>query len=120
MNARLHEVTSNARYDADYAERSDDFLGPFRKVDLHCHTTKSDGKKTVAELVADAVEKRLEFVAVTDHDIVNREAKTLLERAGIASCESVEVSARDYGREHSLHLTMYAREINTRTDAILQ
>jgi histidinol phosphatase-like PHP family hydrolase len=114
MNADISQA------DADYFERNDDFLGPFRKVDLHCHTTMSDGKKTVAELVADAVEKRLEFVAVTDHDIVNREAKILLERFGVASCESVEISARDYGRKHSLHLTFYAREINARTDAVLR
>lgn len=64
--------------------------------------------------------KGLEFVAVTDHDIVNREATILLERAGIASCEAVEISARDYDREHSLHLTFYARQISARTDEILQ
>lgn len=109
-----------AKSNAAYANRSAGIAGPHRKIDLHCHTTKSDGKKTVAELVADAVEKNLEFVAVTDHDFVNREAKVLLEANGIASCESVEISARDYEREHSLHLTFYAREINARTDAILQ
>lgn len=70
--------------------------------------------------MADAVQKGLEFVAVTDHDIVNREATMLLERAGIASCEAVEVSARDYDREHSLHLTFYAKQISARTDVILQ
>lgn len=109
-----------AKSNAAYADRSVGIAGPHRKIDLHCHTTKSDGKKTVAELVAEAVGKNLEFVAVTDHDLVNREAKALLEKNGIASCESVEISARDYDREHSLHLTFYAREINARTDAILQ
>lgn len=109
-----------SKSNADYATRTRELRGPHRKVDLHCHTTKSDGKKTVAELVADAVEKNLEFVAVTDHDLVNREAKALLENNGIASCESVEISARDYAREHSLHMTFYAQEINARTDAILQ
>ncbi len=120
MNTLVASRQNTSQFDTDYLERNDDFLGPFRRVDLHCHTTMSDGKKSVPELVADAVKKQLEFVAVTDHDIVNREAKILLERAGIASCESVEVSARDYTREHSLHLTFYAREINARTDAILQ
>ncbi len=41
-----------------------------RRVDLHAHTTFSDGQLTPEELVARAVGKRLAALAVTDHDTV--------------------------------------------------
>jgi len=41
-----------------------------RRVDLHAHTTFSDGLLTPEELVARAIEKRLGALAVTDHDTV--------------------------------------------------
>lgn len=40
------------------------------KVDLHLHTTASDGSFSPAELVAEAEEKDLAVIAVTDHDTV--------------------------------------------------
>jgi hypothetical protein len=44
--------------------------GPARwlKGDLHCHTIHSDGLNTVDELVANAIERDLDFLAVTDHN----------------------------------------------------
>lgn len=36
--------------------------------DLHCHTEHSDGRHTVAELTGLAVERGLDFVAITDHN----------------------------------------------------
>jgi len=41
-----------------------------RRVDLHAHTTFSDGLLTPEALVARAVEKRLAALAITDHDTV--------------------------------------------------
>jgi hypothetical protein len=38
------------------------------KGDLHCHTVHSDGLNTVEEIVANAIERGLEFLAVTDHN----------------------------------------------------
>ena len=40
------------------------------KVDLHIHTTASDGKCTPAEIVRKAAELGLEVIAITDHDTV--------------------------------------------------
>ena len=37
-------------------------------IDLHAHTSVSDGTETPAELVAAAVEAGLDVVAITDHD----------------------------------------------------
>jgi PHP domain len=42
--------------------------------DLHAHTFHSDGVMSVAELAAHAVERGLDFVAVTDHNTVSQHA----------------------------------------------
>ncbi|MGM0370855.1 MAG: PHP domain-containing protein, partial [Bacillota bacterium] len=41
-----------------------------KKIDLHLHTTASDGSFQPAELVAAAVDNDLAAIAVTDHDTV--------------------------------------------------
>ncbi len=38
-----------------------------RKINLHNHTTFSDGKKTPKELVEEAINKKLDEVAISDH-----------------------------------------------------
>lgn len=38
-------------------------------VDLHCHTTRSDGADSPKELIDNAVERRMNVIAITDHDI---------------------------------------------------
>jgi DNA polymerase (family X) len=37
------------------------------KGDLHCHTTASDGRNTAAEMARGALERGLQYVAITDH-----------------------------------------------------
>jgi DNA polymerase (family 10) len=37
------------------------------KGDLHCHTIASDGRNTVEEMARGALERGLEYVAITDH-----------------------------------------------------
>ena len=37
------------------------------KGDLHCHTVVSDGRNTAAEMARGALERGLEYVAITDH-----------------------------------------------------
>ncbi|MCL4368494.1 MAG: PHP domain-containing protein, partial [Actinobacteria bacterium] len=44
---------------------------PPGKIDLHTHTTASDGRLTPAELVDLAVERGVTLLAVTDHDTTN-------------------------------------------------
>lgn len=43
--------------------------------DLHFHTTLSDGRNTTREMAELAHAKKLELIAVTEHDIVNRELR---------------------------------------------
>ena len=42
-----------------------------KKIDLHLHTSASDGSFTPAELVTEAEKKGLSVIAVTDHDTVD-------------------------------------------------
>src|SRR5829696_9198842 len=35
--------------------------------DLHCHTTTSDGRQTAEEMAAAALERGLQYIAITDH-----------------------------------------------------
>lgn len=47
------------------------------KVDLHIHTTASDGKHSPADIVQKAAALGLEFIAISDHDTVNGIAEAL-------------------------------------------
>jgi len=71
-------------------------------VDLHAHTTASDGTATPAQFVAAAVAAGLSAVAVTDHDTVASVAEVtrLAGAAGISVVAGVELSVHDdSGRE---------------------
>lgn len=63
-------------------------------VDLHAHTTASDGSDSPARLVMTAASLGLSAVAVTDHDTTQglREAERAASRAGIELVKGVEVS----------------------------
>ncbi|HOP29374.1 MAG TPA: PHP domain-containing protein [Spirochaetota bacterium] len=42
-----------------------------KKIDLHCHTTASDGIKTPSGLIDFAIENGVTVLAITDHDTIN-------------------------------------------------
>lgn len=65
-----------------------------RTIDLHTHTTASDGSMTPAELVRHAYEKGLSAVAITDHDTMNGVEPAVEEgrRLGIEVIRGVEIS----------------------------
>jgi 3',5'-nucleoside bisphosphate phosphatase len=70
-------------------------------VDLHTHTTASDGAATPAALIDRARAAGLVAVALTDHDTVGgvAEARAAGARAGVAVIAGVELSAVDGDRE---------------------
>ncbi len=43
---------------------------PNKKFDLHIHTTYSDGRNSVKQIIALANQKKLDYIAITDHDNV--------------------------------------------------
>ena len=82
------------------------------KIDLHTHTTASDGTLTPTELVAHARELGLSAVAITDHDTMNgvAEAQTAGERLGVEVIPGMEIST-DY-RGEDTHVLGYGMDIN--------
>ncbi|AJT64569.1 PHP domain-containing protein [Streptomyces chattanoogensis] len=76
------------------------------RIDLHTHSTASDGTDTPAELVRNAAAAGLDVVALTDHDTVGgyAEARAALP-AGLTLVTGAELSCRIDGV--SLHMLAY-------------
>ena len=77
------------------------------RVDLHCHTTASDGGLGPKELVARAASLGIEVLAITDHDTTEGVPEALEEaqRQGIVVVPGVEISAVSTREE--IHLLGY-------------
>jgi predicted metal-dependent phosphoesterase TrpH len=76
-------------------------------VDLHAHSTASDGAASPADLVAAARQASLSAIAITDHDTVSGvpDASSAAARLGIRLVPGVELSAVDAsGETHLLGL----------------
>ena len=76
-------------------------------IDLHTHTTASDGRMSPSELVEYGRETGLEAMAITDHDTVEGVEEALLagEREGIEVVPGIEISA-EYP-ENTMHILGY-------------
>lgn len=88
------------------------------KVDLHVHSTKSDGTFTPSELVDYALEKGLSAFALTDHDTINglEEAVSYGKDKPLEIIRGIEFSTEYHGRDvHILGLC-----INDKTPAFTQ
>lgn len=76
-------------------------------IDLHTHSTHSDGTTTVQRNVALARERGLSGIAITDHDTLAgwEEGTAACRRAGIEMVPGVELSCEVDG--HSVHILGY-------------
>jgi 3',5'-nucleoside bisphosphate phosphatase len=76
-------------------------------IDLHLHTTASDGRLTPGELVARVLDAGITTFAVTDHDTVAGvgEAADAARAAGLEFVSGIEVTAVHDGRD--VHLLGY-------------
>jgi 3',5'-nucleoside bisphosphate phosphatase len=70
-------------------------------IDLHLHTTASDGRLTPSSLVTLAAKRRLRIISVTDHDTVAGldEARDAAVALGIRLINGIEVTAVEQGRD---------------------
>jgi predicted metal-dependent phosphoesterase TrpH len=70
-------------------------------IDLHLHTTASDGKLTPVELVREVVAAGVTTMAVTDHDTVGAVPDVLAaaEACGIPAVAGIEITAVHAGRD---------------------
>ncbi|SDT76166.1 PHP domain-containing protein [Actinoplanes derwentensis] len=79
-------------------------------IDLHCHSTASDGTLTPAELVRAGAAAGLAVMAITDHDTTGGWAAAAAARPeGLRLVRGAELSCRWHGAEPSipLHLLAY-------------
>jgi predicted metal-dependent phosphoesterase TrpH len=76
-------------------------------IDLHLHTTASDGRCTPQELVARAVEAGLTVMAATDHDTTDAVVGLIEDAAarGIQAIPGIEITAVEQGAD--LHVLGY-------------
>lgn len=84
--------------------------GRAARIDLHAHSTASDGTLTPAELVRAAAAAGLDVVAITDHDTTaGWAAATEALPPGLTLVPGAELSCRWYGVQPSipLHLLAY-------------
>jgi predicted metal-dependent phosphoesterase TrpH len=81
-------------------------------VDLHLHTTASDGRSTPAELVEIAATNGVSVMAATDHDTINacREVADLARTRGIEAITGIEITAVEAGRD--VHMLGYFLDID--------
>lgn len=77
------------------------------KVDLHMHTSFSDGKLSPKQLINQALKAGLSIISITDHDNVNglEEAIQYGDRVGVKVIPGVELSTGLFERE--VHILGY-------------
>ena len=77
------------------------------RIDLHTHSDRSDGTDSPAELVRHARDRRVDVLALTDHDTTEgwAEAADVAERVVVTLVRGIEVSARFGGK--GVHLLAY-------------
>lgn len=73
-------------------------------IELHCHTTASDGTLSPRELVEHAASLGVTHLAITDHDTVEGsvQARPLCDERGIVWISAVELSSTYRGRSMDL------------------
>ena len=74
------------------------------RIDLHVHTTASDGTETPTEVVQQAAALGLRAIAITDHDTVAgcREGAEAAARCGIELIPGLEISTKFHSAVHIL------------------
>jgi len=91
------------------------------KIDLHSHSTVSDGLDSPSELVAKMAEAGLTSFALTDHDTLQGlpEARAEAERRGLRLISGAEISA-EWGGQDDIHiLALFVDENNDRFNSAL-
>ncbi len=79
------------------------------RIDLHCHSTASDGTLTPAELVEAGAAAGLDVMAITDHDTTGGWAAAAAARPpGLRLVRGAELSCRWYGVQPAIALHMLA------------
>lgn len=84
-----------------------------KKIDLHVHTTKSDGVLTPHQVLEEAVKNNVKYLAIADHDTIAAYTEKFFEEAkekGINIIPAVEISTKLSGK--SVHVLGYNIDVN--------
>lgn len=90
-----------------------DFARASKFIDLHTHTTASDGTLAPAELIAVAARSGVDALAITDHDTFDgyEDAREAAQHAGLELVRGIELNTRlnlgSDGTYRSVHLLGY-------------
>ena len=73
------------------------------RIDLHTHTSVSDGTDSPTRLVGKAAAQGLDVIALTDHDTFDgiREAQLAASEAGITVLSGIEMSCKLDGEDEA-------------------
>jgi predicted metal-dependent phosphoesterase TrpH len=90
-------------------------------IDLHAHSTASDGRLRPSALIALAAEAGLRVISLTDHDTVAglAEARDASQRVGIRLVNGIEITAVEAGRDVHV-LGYFINPESPELDAFLQ
>ena len=83
------------------------------KIDLHMHTTCSDGKFTPKEIIDEAAKNNVIIISISDHDTTQAYTEQLFEYAkmhNIRLIPAVEISTQ-YGKA-GIHVLGYNFDLN--------
>lgn len=83
-----------------------------RRIDMHIHTTASDGMFTPVEVVSEAVKKNISVISVSDHDSVKnvKETSVIAVKNGIKCVNAMEATSVFNGKE--FHILGYNFDID--------
>ena len=82
-------------------------------IDLHMHTTKSDGALTPMEVVDEAIKNRVSAIAIADHDTIDAYSDELFDYAesnNVILVPAVEISTKT--KKCGIHVLGYNFDLN--------
>lgn len=92
-------------------------------IDMHCHSTNSDGLQSPEELYRVARERDIDLFAITEHDRVTRDAHhpPWVQDDGRIILHGAEVSVRyeQWEFSRSLHIPIYSLQFSSAVDDLL-
>ncbi len=89
------------------------------KIDLHAHSSWSDGSETVENLFREAKKREVDVVALTDHDTTRGwdEAREIAAELGIGFVPGIEITTRAHPageKSFGIHLLAYLPDPNNK------
>ncbi|TVT28971.1 PHP domain-containing protein [Salinicoccus cyprini] len=84
------------------------------KVDLHVHSSLSDGSDTYQAVLDQAVRNDVRILSFVDHDMTGTFKKALpyARQLGIALIPGIEISAYDFKRDRKVHVLGYNYDLD--------